>query len=58
MILYTMVPLEQVFPYSEEEGNNQVMISYNGIPLMAEWTENHEYRIVRVMSTDPYGPSM
>jgi hypothetical protein len=53
MILYTMMPHEQVFPYSEEEAINQVLISYNGIPLMAEWTENNEYRIVRVMSTDP-----
>ncbi|WP_079508487.1 YlzJ-like family protein [Mesobacillus jeotgali] len=53
MILYTMMPYEQVFPHSEEGAVSQVMISYNGIPIMAEWTENHEYRVVRVMSTDP-----
>lgn len=53
MILYTMVPHEQVFPPSGEGAVNQMMVSYNGIPIMAEYTENHEYRIVRVMSTDP-----
>lgn len=53
MILYTMMPHEQVFPPSSEETVNQVMITYNGIPVMAEWTENHEYRVLRVMSTDP-----
>ncbi|NKE06441.1 YlzJ-like family protein [Mesobacillus selenatarsenatis] len=53
MILYTMMPHEQVFPPNEEAAVNQVMISYNGIPIMAEYTENHEYRVVRVMSTDP-----
>jgi hypothetical protein len=53
MILYTMMPHEQVFPPSEDVAVNQVMMSYNGIPIMAELTDNHEYRVVRVMSTDP-----
>ncbi|RSD27968.1 YlzJ-like family protein [Mesobacillus subterraneus] len=53
MILYTMMPQEQVFPPTQEEAVNQVMLSYNGIPIMAEWTDSHEYRVVRVMSTDP-----
>ena len=53
MILYTMMPHEQVFPPVSEESANQVMITYNGIPVMAEWTEHHEYRVIRVMSTDP-----
>jgi hypothetical protein len=53
MILYTMMPHDQIFPPSGEETGNQVMITYNGIPVMAEWAENHEYRVIRVMSTDP-----
>lgn len=53
MILYTMMPHEQVFPPAENEQANQILITYNGIPVMAEWTENHEYRVIRVMSTDP-----
>ncbi len=53
MILYTMMPLEQVFPASEEETMNQVMIAYNGIPMIAEWTESQEYRVVRILSTNP-----
>jgi len=53
MILYTMMPHDQVFPPSSEEPLNQVMITYNGIPVLAEWTENHDYRVLRVMSTDP-----
>lgn len=53
MILYTMMPYEQIFPHSEESSVNEVMISYNGIPLLAEWTENHEYRVIRIVSTDP-----
>jgi hypothetical protein len=53
MILYTMMPYEQIFPPNEESSVNEVMISYNGIPLLAEWTENHEYRVIRIVSTDP-----
>lgn len=53
MILYTMIPYEQVFPESGEMSANHVMLSYKGIPVMAEWTEHHEYRVIRVMSTDP-----
>lgn len=53
MILYTMTPYEQIFPQQEAGGPNEIMISYNGVPILAEWTETHEYRIIRVMSTDP-----
>lgn len=53
MILYTMMPYEQVFPPAEVSAQQPIMVNFNGIPIMAEWTENHEYRIVRVMSTDP-----
>lgn len=53
MILYTMMPHEQIFPPSEEASTREVMLSYNGIPIMAEWTENQEYQVIRVMSTDP-----
>ncbi|PLR94778.1 YlzJ-like family protein [Bacillus sp. T33-2] len=52
MILYTMMPQELVYP-GDGEATSQTMISYNGIPLLAELTDEHEYRVVRVLSTDP-----
>lgn len=53
MILYTMMPQELIYPHEEEAAIAQVMVSYNGIPILAEREDSLNYRIVRVMSTDP-----
>ncbi|WP_174735063.1 YlzJ-like family protein [Mesobacillus harenae] len=53
MILYTAMPQELVYQTDPQEYSQQLMVSYNGIPVLAERTEDHNYRVVRVMSTDP-----
>jgi hypothetical protein len=53
MILYTTMPQELIFPASESEFSKQTMIQYEGIPLLVETDENHDYRVIQVMSSDP-----
>lgn len=53
MILYTMMPEELIFPLNDQEFNKQMVINYNGIPIVVEREDVHEYRIIRVLSSDP-----
>lgn len=53
MILYTMMPQELIFPTQEQDFAEPRLVSYQGVPLMVERTEDHSYRVIRVMSTDP-----
>lgn len=53
MILYTMMPQELIFPCNESDFGKQLEVVVDGIPLMVEKTEDNEYRVVRVMSTNP-----
>jgi hypothetical protein len=53
MILYTMMPQELIYPTAENEFGKQLMVQYNGIPLLVEQTENNCYQVLRVMSSDP-----
>ncbi len=53
MILYTMMPEELVFPTQEQDFAKHQLVSYQGVPLLVERTEDHSYRVIRVMSTDP-----
>ncbi|CAM3705921.1 YlzJ-like family protein [Mesobacillus zeae] len=52
MILYTMMPHELVYPPDTSQAE-QVIIKYKGIPLVAEKAEMMEYRVIRILSTDP-----
>lgn len=53
MILYTMMPHELVFPPASQEFSQQKMITYKGIPILVVETEDRQYQVVRVMSSDP-----
>lgn len=53
MILYTMMPHELVFPEQAQTETGQMLVTYEGIPVMVERTDAQDYRIVRVVSTDP-----
>jgi hypothetical protein len=53
MILYTMMPQELIYPTAENEFGKQMMVQYNGIPLLVEQTEDNSYQVLRVMSSDP-----
>lgn len=53
MILYTMMPQELIFPDNLEDYGKQKMVNYEGIPLLVEMTDNHQYRVLRILSSDP-----
>lgn len=53
MILYTMMPQELIYPCDESEFGKQREVVMDGIPLIVEKTEDNQYRVVRVMSTNP-----
>ncbi|MDE3838575.1 ribonuclease [Bacillus methanolicus] len=53
MILYTMMPHELVFPTEDHEFGKQRTIIYNGVPLLVEMEDDHSFRIVRNLSSDP-----
>jgi precorrin-4 methylase len=52
MILYTIIPQEAVFATDPEVYASQMMIDYEGVPLMVQ-KEEENYRVLRVMSSDP-----
>ncbi|MGF2615710.1 ribonuclease [Rossellomorea vietnamensis] len=52
MILYTTVPQEMIFPAEESTYSQQMVIEWQGIPLLVEQSEQ-QYRVVRVMSSNP-----
>lgn len=53
MILYTMMPQELIFPAQEQAEQQMQLVTYQGVPLMVEKTEEMNYRVVRLVSTDP-----
>lgn len=53
MILYTMMPQELIFPTQESEFGQQMEVTYDGVPVMVEQTEDHYYQIIRVISSNP-----
>jgi hypothetical protein len=53
MILYTTMPQEVVFPAANDVFENQSVITYKGQPVMVDKITDGEYRIVRLLSTDP-----
>ncbi|WP_370294523.1 YlzJ-like family protein [Rossellomorea marisflavi] len=52
MILYTIIPQEAVFATDPDVYVSQMMIDYEGVPLMVQ-KEEENYRVLRVMSSDP-----
>lgn len=53
MILYTMTPLDQIFPSDEDVFSRYVAVNYNGVQLLAIKQEDNDYRVDRILSTDP-----
>lgn len=53
MILYTMMPEELVFPHENELANKYHSIEENGVPLLVSQNSEGEYKIVRLLSSDP-----
>ncbi|WP_312473026.1 YlzJ-like family protein [Neobacillus sp.] len=53
MILYTMMPNELVFPYDSESVSKQQMVNFQGIPLLVEATDQQNFQVIRILSSDP-----
>ncbi|MDN3014733.1 YlzJ-like family protein [Paenibacillus sp. BSR1-1] len=53
MILYTMMPQELIFPNETEPFQKQQMITYQGIPLLVEFSDQQNVQVVRILSSDP-----
>ncbi|MEH7382582.1 YlzJ-like family protein [Bacillus sp. JJ1533] len=53
MILYTMMPQELIYPQTDMEDNQFKYVDVNGVSLAVSHSQNGEYIIERVMSTDP-----
>ncbi|WML49235.1 YlzJ-like family protein [Neobacillus sp. PS3-34] len=53
MILYTIVPPEQIFPTDMSAYGKVQTVTYQGIPLLVEVDEEQTARVMRVMSSDP-----
>jgi hypothetical protein len=52
MILHTTVPQELIFPPEQEAFSQQMVVEWQGIPLLVEQSQQ-QYRVLRVMSSDP-----
>ncbi|MFC0271358.1 YlzJ-like family protein [Metabacillus herbersteinensis] len=53
MILYTMMPNELIYPTADNIFEKQSIVSHNGVELLVQQTENSQYEIIRVLSSDP-----
>ncbi|UQD51760.1 ribonuclease [Bacillus methanolicus] len=53
MILYTMMPHELIFTSEAQEFGRQRTVIFNGIPLLVELEDDHSFRIIRILSSDP-----
>jgi YlzJ-like protein len=53
MILYTMMPHDLIFASENQEFAKQRTIAFEGIPLLVELEDDHSFRIVRNLSSDP-----
>ena len=53
MILYTIMPLESIFPIDQQEYTSQQFMEYNGVPMMVDCVGGAAFEIKRIVSTDP-----
>lgn len=53
MILYTMMPNELIFPNEAIEQSKQQVVNFEGIPLLVELTEQQDFQVIRILSSDP-----
>ena len=53
MILYTMMPQELIYPHTDMEDNQLKYVDLDGVSLAVSQSQNGEYTIERIMSTNP-----
>ncbi|MGV3488307.1 MAG: YlzJ-like family protein [Tuberibacillus sp.] len=56
MLLYTLIPMEQIFGEDEEEGKKRrkrKTMDIGGVTLEVEQSSDSEYEIVKLISSNP-----
>ncbi|MEH7350384.1 MULTISPECIES: YlzJ-like family protein [Gottfriedia] len=53
MILYTIMPIESIFPVDQQEYTSQQFLEYNGVPMLVDSVGGTAFEIKRIVSTDP-----
>jgi hypothetical protein len=53
MILYTLVPYENIFPLDAEEFSKHSVVNVNGVQLVVEQNTNMEWTVVQLLSSNP-----
>lgn len=53
MIYYTMMPEDLMYPTLEEDYRKQSVIEMNGVQLLVQQSENAQYEIIRILSSNP-----
>ncbi|MTE25000.1 ribonuclease [Microbacterium sp. ZXX196] len=53
MILYTIMPLESIYPIDQQEYTQQQYMEYNGVPMLVDSVGGSSFEIRRIVSTDP-----
>ncbi len=53
MILYTIMPLESIYPIDQQEYTTQQYMEYNGVPMLVDSVGGTSFEIRRIVSTDP-----
>jgi hypothetical protein len=53
MMLYTTMPQEHIFPYEPDTKINQQMVTFQGVPLLVEYSDQQSVQVIRVLSSDP-----
>jgi len=53
LILYTIMPLESIYPVDQQEYTTQQYMEYNGVPMLVDSVGGASFEIKRIVSTDP-----
>lgn len=53
MILYTMIPHEMIFQENDDSFLKEETLEIDGGLLVVQMISEHEYKIVRLISSDP-----
>jgi hypothetical protein len=48
-----MMPQELIFATEAVTASKQLMIHFDGVPLLVEMTDSQDVQVIRVLSTDP-----
>jgi hypothetical protein len=47
------MPQEHIFPYEPDAKVNQQTVTFQGVPLLVEYSDQQNVQVIRVLSSDP-----